>query len=129
MGPFTKKDFPTSFDKHIAGRHTGEDAEAKEVQKKKKGRNKISPRLQLDWESTLLKTIVCPGCGDVALACMGEPIPFMGHTPSHWPHSEIGPRTPPGTPPANKRFFITKSGVAGFSNGAVFHPLQATVAS
>ena len=35
-----------------------------------------------------------------------EPIPFMGPTPSHWPHSEIGPRTPPGTPPADKPFFI-----------------------
>ena len=52
LGPGTKKDFPTSFDKHIAGRHTGEDAEAKKVQKKKKGRNKISPGLQLDWAHT-----------------------------------------------------------------------------
>ena len=52
LGTGTKKDFPTSFDKHIAGRHTGEDAEAKKVQKKKKGRNKISPGLQLDWAHT-----------------------------------------------------------------------------
>ena len=147
LGTGTKKDFPTSFDKHIAGRHTGEFAEAKKVQKKKKGRNKISPRedgtvlallhmlnpafVEEQIHSSRARTVIdlCPGSGQPALACMGGPIPFMGHTPSHWPHSEIGPRTPPGTPPANKPFFITKSGVAGFSNGAVFHPLQATVAS
>ena len=48
LAPCTKKNFPTSFDTHIAGQHTGEDAEAKDVEKKKKkkkGRNKISP-----WE-------------------------------------------------------------------------------
>ena len=172
LGTGTKKQFPTSFDTHIAGQHTGQDAEAakdveeiKKKKKKKKGRNKISPRedgtvpafshmlnpafVEEQIHSSRARAVIdlcpgsgqpalacmgelidlCPGSGQRALACMGGPIPFMGHTPSHWPHSEIGPRTPPGTPPADKPFFITKSGVAGFSNGAVFHPLQATVAS
>ena len=36
LTPGTKKNFPTSFDTHIAGQHTGEDAKAKDVEKKKK---------------------------------------------------------------------------------------------
>ena len=124
LGPGTKKDSPTSFDKHIAGRHIGEDAEEKEVQKKKKGRNKISPRedgtvpvlfhrLNPTFAEELIhssraRTVIdlCPGSGQPALRGLGGPIPFMGKTPSHWPHSEIGPRTPPGTPPAKKRFSL-----------------------
>ena len=106
LAPGTKKNFPTSFDTHIAGQHTGEDAEAKEVQKKKKGRNKISP-----WEdgpvlafyhmsnptlfdelihSLRARTVIdlCPGSGE-ALASICAPIPCMGQLPIPF----MGPRT------------------------------------
>ena len=104
-----RRRFTTSFDTHIAGQHTGEDAEAKDVEKKKKkkkGRNKISP-----WEdgpvlafyhmsnpaffdelihSSRARTVIdlCPGSGE-ALASICAPIPCMGQLPIPF----MGPRT------------------------------------
>ena len=92
LAPGTKKNFITSFDTHIAGQHTGEDAEATDVEKKKKkkkGRNKISP-----WEdgpvlafyhmsnpaffdelihSSRARTVIdlCPGSGHPAVRGVG----------------------------------------------------------
>ena len=133
LGPGTKKNVPTSFDTDIAGQHTGEAAEAKEEEKTKKGHNKIFPQKDgtvpvlfhrsnptVDEElihSLRARTVIdlCPGSGEPLVGCIGGAIPFMGHTPTHhWPHSEIGPRTPPGTPPADKPFIFFTSGVAGF---------------
>ena len=112
LAPGTKKNFPTSFDTHRLPVNIL-DAEATHVEKKKKekkGSNKIST-----WEDGPVPVLyhmggtvidLCPGSGQPALRGLGGPIPFMGKTPSHWPHSKIGPRTPPGTPPADKPFFI-----------------------
>ena len=117
LGTGTKKDSPTSFEPHIAGRHTGKDAEATPELRKKKGRNKISPGLQLDWAHTYSRedgTIpilfqelnpayfeelihsssarsvidLCPGSGE-ALASICAPIPCMGQLPIPF----MGPRT------------------------------------
>ena len=117
LGTGTKKDFPTSFDKHIADRHTGKDAEATPELRKKKGRNKISPGLQLDWahtdsrkdgtipiwfqelnpayfeeliHSSSARSVIdlCPGSGE-ALASICAPIPCMGQLPIPF----MGPRT------------------------------------
>ena len=46
LAPGTKKNFITSFDTHIAGQHTGQDAEAKDVEeiKKKKKKKKAATR-------------------------------------------------------------------------------------
>ena len=117
LGTGTKKDFPTSFDKHIAGRHTGKDAEATPELRKKKGRSKISPGLQRDWahtdsredgpipilfqelnpayfeeriHSSSARSVIdlCPGSGE-ALASICAPIPCMGQLPIPF----MGPRT------------------------------------